>query len=95
MLLQENRFKNREYINLNDSLTLTNIGDRIVVDNWPFEGVINSTRRRYKETRSEGMRQYYSQYLSQQPCPTCKGSRFARAATISNGRPQCSYPYRC
>ncbi len=43
--------------------------------NWPFEGVINAVRRRYKETKSQSMRDYYSQYLSQQPCPTCNSAR--------------------
>ena len=53
--------------------------------NWPYEGVINSIRRRYKETGSQGMRDYYSQYLSEQPCTTCHGQRLrpeARAVTV-------------
>jgi excinuclease ABC subunit A len=53
--------------------------------NWPFEGVINSTKRRYHETSSEGMRDYYSQYFSQQPCLKCQGQRLraeARAVTL-------------
>ncbi len=52
---------------------------------WPYEGVISATRRRYKETKSEGMREYYSRYLSQQPCPTCRGHRLrpeAGAVTV-------------
>ncbi len=52
---------------------------------WPYEGVIKSTRRRYKETQSQGMRDYYSQFLSQQPCLTCQGQRLrpeARAVTV-------------
>jgi len=52
---------------------------------WPYEGVVNATKRRYKETHSSGMRDYYSQYLSQQPCHTCQGHRLrpeARAVTI-------------
>jgi excinuclease ABC subunit A len=43
--------------------------------NWPYEGVVNSTRRRFKETQSQGMRDHYSRYLSQQPCTTCSGYR--------------------
>lgn len=43
--------------------------------NLPFEGVINQVRRRYKETQSQSMHDYYSKYLSQQPCPTCDGTR--------------------
>lgn len=53
--------------------------------NWPYEGVIKSTQRRYKETQSQGMRDYYSRFLSQQPCPTCQGKRLrpeAGAVTI-------------
>ncbi|MFC1976394.1 excinuclease ABC subunit UvrA [Chloroflexota bacterium] len=42
---------------------------------WPYEGVVNSTRRRYKETKSDGMQEYYSRYLSKQSCPTCQGNR--------------------
>lgn len=56
------------------------------VGNWPFEGVVNSTRRRYRDTKSQGMRDYYSQYLSQQACSTCHGSRLrpeANAVTIA------------
>ncbi|MCB9101847.1 MAG: excinuclease ABC subunit UvrA [Anaerolineales bacterium] len=52
---------------------------------WPYEGVIKSTKRRYKETRSQSMRDHYSQYLSQQPCSTCRGERLrpeARAVTL-------------
>jgi len=47
---------------------------------WPFEGVVQSTRRRYKETQSESMRDYYTQYLSQQPCAACQGQRLRREA---------------
>jgi excinuclease ABC subunit A len=52
--------------------------------NWPYEGVIHATRRRYKETKSQGMQDYYSQYLSQQPCPVCGGKRLrAEAASVT------------
>ena len=36
-----------------------------------FEGVINSMERRYKETHSESMKQYYEGYMSNNPCPEC------------------------
>ncbi len=52
---------------------------------WPYEGVINATKRRYKDTQSQGMREYYSRYLSQLPCHICEGQRLrpeARAVTI-------------
>jgi excinuclease ABC subunit A len=48
--------------------------------NWPYEGVIKSTERRYRETQSSGMRDYYSQFLSQQPCHTCAGQRLRKEA---------------
>jgi excinuclease ABC subunit A len=47
---------------------------------WPFEGVIHSTRRRYRETKSQNQRDYYSRYLSELPCRTCHGSRLRREA---------------
>ena len=40
-----------------------------------FEGIINSIERRYHETQSESMKQYYEQYMSNNPCPDCKGAR--------------------
>ena len=40
-----------------------------------FEGVINVMERRYKESNSEGMKQYYEQFMSNNPCPECKGAR--------------------
>lgn len=40
-----------------------------------FEGVINSIERRYKETQSESMKQYYEQFMSHNPCPDCHGAR--------------------
>ncbi len=43
-----------------------------------FEGVISSIERRYKETQSEGMKQYYEEYMSSNPCPECKGARLKK-----------------
>jgi len=42
------------------------------------EGVINSTRRRYHQTQSDGMRRWYSQFMSQQPCDACNGRRLRK-----------------
>lgn len=53
-----------------------------------FDGVINVTERRYRETQSDGMKQYYEEFMSTDPCPECKGARLKReslAVTI-NGR---------
>lgn len=40
-----------------------------------FEGVLNVIERRYKETQSDSMKQYYEQFMSQNPCPDCHGAR--------------------
>lgn len=53
----------------------------------PFEGVINSMERRYKETQSDSMKQYYEEYMSSNPCPDCKGTRLRKeslAVTVGN-----------
>jgi excinuclease ABC subunit A len=41
----------------------------------PFEGVLPNLARRYEETDSEFTRQRLRDYMSKQPCPTCKGAR--------------------
>ncbi|MGE5838590.1 MAG: excinuclease ABC subunit UvrA, partial [Deltaproteobacteria bacterium] len=41
----------------------------------PFEGVIPSLERRYRETESYVIREEIDKYVSLQPCPTCKGAR--------------------
>jgi excinuclease ABC subunit A len=41
----------------------------------PFEGVINGLERRYKETKSQGMKEYYESLMSKIACPDCKGER--------------------
>ncbi len=45
-----------------------------------FEGIITNMERRYRETDSNVVREELSKYLSQQPCPTCHGSRLNIAA---------------
>lgn len=52
-----------------------------------FEGVISSMERRYKETQSDGMKQYYEEFMSSNPCPECNGARLKKeslAVTIGN-----------
>lgn len=56
------------------------------VGNWSHEGVLNTLSRRYEETSSQNMREYYSRFLSEQPCTTCNGARLrpeARAVTVA------------
>ena len=41
----------------------------------PFEGVLPTLDRRYRETKSDGMRRFYELYMSNRPCYTCNGAR--------------------
>lgn len=43
-----------------------------------FEGVVNSTQRRYKETQSESQREYYEGFMSDKSCPECNGARLKK-----------------
>jgi excinuclease ABC subunit A len=45
-----------------------------------FEGVITNLERRYRETNSEWMREKISEFMSDRPCPSCKGKRLNPAA---------------
>ena len=40
-----------------------------------FEGIIPQLERRYFDTESEYMKEWYSKFMSNQPCPSCKGER--------------------
>ena len=44
----------------------------------PFEGVIPTLDRRYNETKSQGMRDFYELYMSNSECPTCHGARLKK-----------------
>ena len=46
----------------------------------PFEGLINTLERRYKETSSNGMREFYEHYMTTSHCPECDGARLGKAA---------------
>ncbi len=41
----------------------------------PFEGVLPTLDRRYHETKSQGMRDFYEMYMSNSPCYSCNGAR--------------------
>jgi len=41
----------------------------------PFEGVIPTIKRRYRQTRSFGMRDFYRRFMRSTPCPACGGAR--------------------
>jgi excinuclease ABC subunit A len=40
-----------------------------------WEGVSSEIRRRFMQTGSDSAREYYVQYMSEQPCPDCAGAR--------------------
>ncbi len=44
----------------------------------PFEGVIPTLQRRYNETKSQGMRDFYEMYMSDSPCTLCNGARLKK-----------------
>ena len=44
----------------------------------PFEGVLPTLDRRYRETKSQGMRSFYEMYMSNSPCNTCHGARLKK-----------------
>ena len=46
----------------------------------PFEGIIPSLERRYRETDSQMVREELSKYLNHKPCPQCEGARLRREA---------------
>ena len=41
----------------------------------PFEGIVPNLERRYRETASDGIREYIEQYMSAKPCGSCHGQR--------------------
>jgi excinuclease ABC subunit A len=53
----------------------------------PFEGVVANLQRRYDETQSEYLKQELERYMSEKPCPVCKGRRLkpeSLAVTVDN-----------
>ncbi len=41
----------------------------------PWEGLANEITRRFHQTDSDGMQEYYQAYMSEQPCPACQGAK--------------------
>jgi excinuclease ABC subunit A len=72
-----------------ESLTIQMEGrnDRQTTFQAAFEGVIPNLERRYRETNSEYIRNKIGEFMSDRPCPTCKGDRLrpeAMAVTVDN-----------
>lgn len=54
--------------------------------NHAFEGVINNLKRRYLETNSDYIKNEIENYMSDNPCPSCKGARLkAEALSVTVG----------
>ncbi len=47
-----------------------------------YEGVIPNLHRRYKDTKSDSMRQWFETFMTNLPCPVCKGKRL-KAESLS------------
>jgi excinuclease ABC subunit A len=43
-----------------------------------FEGVVTHLERRYKETESQGIREWIEKYMMIRPCPACNGARLRK-----------------
>jgi len=67
-------------------LVLFGAGDRRVAVRWEgrhstgsmnvrFEGILNTLMRRYQQTTSQQMREYYEQFLREAPCTDCEATR--------------------
>ena len=90
-------------------LILYGAGDRRVEVKWEgrhgsgqwamrFEGILNTLMRRYKQTVSEQMREYYEKFLRESHCHACGGGRLrpeSRAVYLlssDDGPPKYSLP---
>ena len=58
----------------------TNKDGRQATFQMAFEGVIGNLHRRYHETNSEYMRERIAEFMSEQICPTCGGTRLRKEA---------------
>jgi excinuclease ABC subunit A len=70
-------------------VTMSMVGrnDRKTTFETSFEGIIPNLERRFRETSSEYIRSKISEYMSDRPCPTCKGTRLrpeALAVTVND-----------
>ncbi|RCX19032.1 excinuclease ABC subunit A [Fontibacillus phaseoli] len=43
-----------------------------------FEGIVPNLERRYRETTSEGIREFIEEFMGSKPCGTCKGHRLKK-----------------
>lgn len=59
---------------------VSDFGGRHYDKTHPFEGIVNSYARRYRESASPGAREDLAKYISDQPCPECGGARLCSEA---------------
>jgi len=53
---------------------------------WDYEGTVNATSRRYRQTKSDGMRRWYTKFMSQRTCTACHGQRLrSESAAVTVG----------
>lgn len=43
-----------------------------------FEGIVRNLERRYRETKSESMREWMEEFMKEIPCPSCNGRRLKK-----------------
>jgi excinuclease ABC subunit A len=49
--------------------------NRMMEFNHSYEGIVNTLKRRYMETNSDYIKKEIENYMSDNPCPKCKGAR--------------------
>jgi excinuclease ABC subunit A len=57
----------------NQQLSLLLYGSDEYYERW--EGAVNILERRYKQTKSDGMKEWYAKFMSESICPQCNGDR--------------------
>jgi excinuclease ABC subunit A len=53
------------------------------------QGAVNNIKRLFRKTKGESSQNFYLQFMSEKPCPTCKGERLcheARLVTVAHSR---------
>ena len=50
-------------------------GNRVLISQIPFEGIIPRLNRLFRETSSNRIREEVGRFMSEQPCPGCHGAR--------------------
>ncbi|MCZ6504162.1 MAG: excinuclease ABC subunit UvrA, partial [Gammaproteobacteria bacterium] len=81
----------RKLTKTQQSIVMTGTGDARYKISWGrhgtsnsrYEGLMNRMMRRFRNTRSDGMKRWYSQFLASTPCTTCGGVRLrAESAAV-------------